>query len=171
MKYWIAALSALLLAPGSAFAVSAELSIQANDTFLAANAHKPGVQVMRDGLQYRVIKAGFGESPKDGDIATVNYSLKLINGDDIEGTEPDFPAQFPVNKLIVGWREALKAMRVGDHWQVFVPSSLGYGPSGAKDGTIPPNQTLVFDIELLKVFTPPEAPKKDDDSGSSQQQQ
>lgn len=168
MRFWLAAAIALALVPSSASAVSAELSIQANEAFLAANAHKPGVQVMRDGLQYRVIKAGFGESPKDGDVATVNYTLKLINGDEIEGTEPDFPAQFPVNKLIAGWREALKAMRVGDHWQVFVPSNLGYGPSGAKDGTVPPNQTLVFDIELLKVFTPPEPPKKDD-NGPSQQ--
>jgi FKBP-type peptidyl-prolyl cis-trans isomerase len=170
MRFWVGALAAaaLLAVPSAAFAVSAALSIPANEAYLAANAHKPGIQVMRDGLQYRVIKPGFGPSPKDGDIATVNYSLNLINGDFIQGTEPDFPAQFPVNKLIPGWREALKTMRVGDHWQVFVPANLGYGPGGAPDGTIPPNQTLVFDMELLKVFTPPEPPKKDDDSGPSQ---
>lgn len=167
MRFWFGALGAasVLLAPGAAFAVSAALSIQANEAYLAANAHKPGVQTMRDGLQYRVIKAGFGQSPRPGDIVTVSYTLNLINGDYIQGTEPDFPAQLPVNKLIPGWREAVTTMRIGDHWQLFVPSSLGYGPGGAPDGTIPPNQTLVFDIELLATMTPKEPPKKDDDQG------
>src|SRR5689334_1622259 len=57
--------AAVLGVPGTALAVSAALSIPANEAYLAANAHKPGVQVMRDGLQYRVIKPGFGQSPKD----------------------------------------------------------------------------------------------------------
>ena len=68
MRFWVGVVgaAAMLLIPGAALAVSPALSIQANEAYLAANAHKPGVQVMRDGLQYRVIKPGFGLSPKDG---------------------------------------------------------------------------------------------------------
>jgi FKBP-type peptidyl-prolyl cis-trans isomerase len=164
MRLRIAALLlAAVLLPGSAFAISAALNAEANATFLSANARKPGVQVMRDGLQYRVLKPGFGNRPKPGDNVTVYYSLSLINGEKVQGTEDDFPAQFPVNELIAGWREALQNMREGDHWQLFVPSNLGYGPAGAADGSIPPNQTLIFDIQLVKTETPPEKPKKDDD--------
>ena len=54
-------------------------------------------------------------------------------------------------------------MRIGDHWQIFLPAMLGYGPRGTDDGSVPPNQTLIFDMELVKVFTPPPEKKKDDD--------
>lgn len=170
MKLWIAGLTALtLLLPAQAGAASAALSIQANEAFLAANATKPGVRTTRDGLQYKVLKAGFGKSPKDGDLVTVYYSLSLINGEKLEGSEPDFPSQMPVNEVISGWREALKIMREGDRWQLFVPSALGYGPSGSSNGGVPPNQTLVFDIELIKTVTPPPKPTKGDDDQSQGQ--
>ena len=164
MTRWIAiaGIAAVALAT-EAYAASSALSPEANAAFLAANAHKPGVQVMRDGVQYRILKTGFGSHPGDGDIVTIYYELKLINGTHIEGTEPDFPAQLPVTNLIPGWKEAMRTMRVGDHWQLFVPASLGYGPAGTSDGRVPPNQTLVFDLELVKTFTPPEKPHKDDD--------
>jgi len=169
MSRWIvfAGIAALALAANPAYAASSALSPDANTAFLAANAHKPGVQVMRNGLQYRVLKTGFGQHPGDGDIVTIYYELKLINGTHIEGTEPDFPAQLPVTNLIPGWREAMRTMRVGDRWQLFVPASLGYGPAGTADGRVPPNQTLVFDIELVKTFTPPQKPRKDDDQNQT----
>jgi FKBP-type peptidyl-prolyl cis-trans isomerase len=147
----------------AAQAANTALSPDANAAFLAANAHKPGVTTMRDGLQFKILKSGFGQRPGDADVVTVYYELKLINGAHVEGTEPDFPTQMPMNSLIPGWKEALKTMRVGDHWQVVVPSALGYGPAGTPDGRVPPNQTLVFDIELIKTFTPPPKPNKDDD--------
>jgi FKBP-type peptidyl-prolyl cis-trans isomerase len=159
------ALAAVVSLPVNAMAASAALSIEANKTFLATNAHKPGVQVTRDGLQYRILKQGFGKKPKDGDKVTIYYALSLIDGDSIQGTEPDFPAQFSVNDLIPGWQEALKMMRAGDHWQLIVPSELGYGPRGTADGSVPPNQTLVFDVELVDVTTPPPEKKDDDQSG------
>jgi FKBP-type peptidyl-prolyl cis-trans isomerase len=174
MRFWIAAATAaaLTLSAAPALAASSALSIEANQAYLAANAKKPGVQTMRDGLQYRILKSGFGVKPVDGDIVYVNYTLSLINGQQLQATEPDFPAQFPVSDLIPGWREALKTMRAGDHWQLFVPAELGYGPRGTADGSVPPNQTLVFDIELLRVVTPPPKAKKkdDDDQGGGQPQ-
>jgi len=158
-----AVIGALLLPATEAFAANPALSIEANQAYLAANARKPGVRVMRDGLQYQVLQAGNGTSPHDGDIATVNYTLWMIDGTKMEGTEPDFPSQFPIDSLIPGWREALKAMRVGDHWKLVIPSELAYGPRGNPNGGIPPNQALVFEVELLKIFTPPPKKKKDDD--------
>jgi FKBP-type peptidyl-prolyl cis-trans isomerase len=157
--------AALLSLSANAMAANAALSLEANKAFLAANAHKPGVQVTRDGLQYRVLKPGFGKNPKDGDKVTIYYTLSLIDGNSIQGTEPDFPAQFSVNDLIQGWQEAMKMMRAGDHWQLFVPAELGYGPRGTADGSVPPNQTLIFDVELVDVTTPPPPQKKDDDQG------
>jgi FKBP-type peptidyl-prolyl cis-trans isomerase len=162
------AVAAMLSLSTSAMAANAALSIEANTAFLAANAHKPGVRVTRDGLQYRILKAGFGKSPKPGDKVTIYYTLSLIDGDSVQGTEQDFPAQFSVNDLIPGWQEAMKMMRVGDHWQLIVPAELGYGPRGTADGSIPPNQTLIFDVQLMDVTTPPPPPKKDDDQGGGQ---
>ncbi len=159
----LAAFAAVTLGATAAWSASNELSADSNTTFLAANAHKPGVLIMRDGLQYRIIKTGFGVHPGDGDVVTIYYELKLINGKHIEGTEQDFPAQMPVASMIPGWKEAMRTMRVGDHWQLFVPPTLAYGPAGTPDGRIPPNQTLVFDVELMKTFTPPEKPRKPDD--------
>jgi FKBP-type peptidyl-prolyl cis-trans isomerase len=93
---------------------------------------------------------------------TVYYKGQLINGTTFDATEPGFPAQFTVNRLIPGWTEALMLMREGDHWQLVIPSNLAYGPAG--NGPIPPNQTLVFDLQLLKdAPPPPKQPGQDDD--------
>jgi len=61
------------------------------------------------------------------------------------------PAEFPVNRVIPGWTEALQLMHVGDKWQLFVPSKLAYGKRGTPDGAIPPDSTLVFEVELLEI--------------------
>jgi FKBP-type peptidyl-prolyl cis-trans isomerase len=161
-----AVLGAALLAFFATASAQADnaLSAQANQAFLASNAKQQGVHVRPSGLQYRIIRSGFGKSPATTDSVNVNYKGSLINGTVFDQTEPGMPAQFVVNKLIPGWTEALEIMREGDHWQLVIPSNLAYGARGA-GGVIPPNQTLVFDLELLKV-TP--APK---DQGSDQSQQ
>lgn len=148
----------------TAWAQDASLSPQANQAFLDANAKKPGVIVRPSGLQYRIIRNGFGKQPGLLDSVDVNYTGALINGKVFDKTEPNLPANFVVNKLIPGWTEALTLMREGDHWQIVIPPNLGYGPRGA-GGVIPPNQALVFDLELLKV-TP--APKDQPQDQSSQ---
>jgi FKBP-type peptidyl-prolyl cis-trans isomerase len=160
MNRILAALAGLcfLLTVSSAMAADPALSTAANAAFLAANAKKAGVITRPDGLQYRIIKNGFGKQAHATDTVTVEYKGSLINGKVFDATEPGLPATFQVNQLIKGWTEALELMRVGDHWQIVIPASLGYGTRGAGEGTIPPNQTLVFDLTLIAVEPPPPAP-------------
>jgi len=157
MAILAAGLAGLLTAP--ALAADNLLSAQANAGFLAANAKKPGVIVEASGLQHRSIHTGFGKRPNATDLATVNYKGTLINGKVFDATEPGMPAQFTVNKLIPGWTEALQLMREGDQWELVIPANLAYGARGA-GGAIPPNQTLVFDLTLISVATPPKQPEK-----------
>ena len=122
--------------------------------FLAANAKKKGVKVLPSGLQYKVIKAGSGESPKATDVVTTNYRGTLINGTEFDSSyKRHKPAKFPVNGVIKGWTEALQLMKPGAKWQLFVPSDLAYGPRGAGEA-IGPNSTLIFDVELISVEKP-----------------
>jgi FKBP-type peptidyl-prolyl cis-trans isomerase len=156
----VAALAALIVMP--AHAASSALSPEANAAYLAANAKKPGVTVAPSGLQYKIIKSGYGQRPGPTDKVQVLYSGSLINGTVFDSTEPGYPATFTVDELIPGWTEALEIMREGDHWQLVIPSNLAYGARGAGDGLIPPNQTLVFDLELMKVLPPEKHPQPDD---------
>jgi FKBP-type peptidyl-prolyl cis-trans isomerase len=146
-----------LAAAGSAHAANAgklppALNAASNKAFLDANAKRPGTVVRPSGLQYRILHNGFGRRPGPDDYVTVNYTGALINGEVFDGTEPGMPARFKVKTLIAGWAEALKLMRTGDHWQLVIPAELGYGTRGA-GSSIAPNQTLVFDLELLKVVS------------------
>lgn len=119
--------------------------------FLAANGKKPGVKTLASGLQYQVIKAGQGASPKAADTVRVNYEGTLLDGKVFDSSlRTGQPATFRVDGVIPGWTEALQLMRVGDKWRVFVPSELAYGANGA-GGVIGPHSVLVFDIELLGI--------------------
>jgi FKBP-type peptidyl-prolyl cis-trans isomerase len=133
--------------------VAKDLSPESNQQFLADNAKRPGVMVLPDGLQYRVVKSGSGKSPTPNDLVTVTYRGSLINGMVFDETQPGKTATFPAGQLIPGWVEALQKMKEGDEWELVIPSNLGYGEAGA-GGVIPPNQTLVFDMALLKVEPP-----------------
>ena len=155
----------LALALPAAAAERYGLSQNENIRFLADMEKRPGMQKLDNGVLYRVQASGSGEAVAGrDDKVTVSYTGYLINGTRFDATEPGFPAQFTVNKVMPGWTEALQLMREGDHWQLVIPSSLAYGPRGA-GAAIPPNQALVFDLELLKVTpAPPERPGKDDES-------
>jgi FKBP-type peptidyl-prolyl cis-trans isomerase len=152
-------LVALPMAAIPALAADDALSAEANQAFLAANAKKPGVIVRPDGLQFKILRNGFGKRPYLTDSARVYYTGMLINGTVFDGTSPGLPATFKVNSVIPGWIEAMTLMREGDHWQLVIPPNLAYGDRGAGNGTIPPNQVLVFDLQLIST-TP--APKKGD---------
>ncbi|HEY5347984.1 MAG TPA: FKBP-type peptidyl-prolyl cis-trans isomerase [Rhizomicrobium sp.] len=143
-----------------ALAADSALSVDANAAYLAAYAKKPRVVVRPDGLMFKIIQNGYGKRPADTDTVVVYYTGELINGEEFDGTEPGLPTSFQVNGLIAGWSEALKLMREGDHWQIVIPATLGYGARGAGDGTIPPNQTLVFDLRLLKTVPAPKRGEK-----------
>jgi FKBP-type peptidyl-prolyl cis-trans isomerase len=142
---------AAILASASAHAADPALSAQANVNFLTNYAKQKGVVTTPDGLEYKIIQNGFGPRPTAFDSVSVSYKGALINGTVFDSTEPGLPANFKVNQVIPGWTEALELMREGDHWQLVIPSNLGYGVRGAGNGAIPPNQTLVFDVTLLKV--------------------
>ncbi len=132
-----------------------DLSPAANTKFLADNKAKDGVKTLPDGLQYRVIKSGNGKSPKSGgDVVTVTYKGRTIDGKVFDQTQPGQTAQFPAGNLIPGWVEALRMMKEGDEWELVIPSDLGYGATGAGDA-IGPNQTLVFDMTLVSVAPEP----------------
>ncbi len=120
--------------------------------FLAENANKPGVKTTDSGLQYIVEKTGDGEVPKATDVVRTHYRGTLIDGTVFDSSyDRGEPAEFPVNGVIPGWTEALQMMHVGDKWKLFIPADLAYGERGAGNGQIPPNATLIFDIELLNI--------------------
>ncbi len=120
------------------------------EAFLAKNKTAEGVKVTESGLQYKVIKSGKGPSPKKTDTVTAHYAGHLIDGTEFDSSyKRDKPADFPVGGVIPGWTEALQMMKVGDKWQLFIPSQLGYGEQGRPG--IPSNSVLVFDVELLGI--------------------
>ena len=173
MRVGILAAVLVAFASLSASAADPSLSDAANAAFLAANAKKPGVAVELSGLQHRAIQNGYGKRPTQYDQVTVYYKGSLINGKVFDSTEPGLPATFTTSKLISGWTEALQLMREGDHWELVIPPKLAYGTRGAGNGAIPPNQTLVFDLELVKVAPPPKSDQdqdqnQDSSGGSSQ---
>lgn len=121
------------------------------EAFLAENGKKPGVKTTASGLQYKVIQEGKGAKPKATDTVTVNYRGTLINGTEFDSSyKRGEPASFPVNQVIPGWQEAIPMMSKGSKWQIFIPSNLAYGPKGT-GGSIGPNSTLVFEVELLDI--------------------
>jgi FKBP-type peptidyl-prolyl cis-trans isomerase len=149
----------LLAVPGLARAATDDaLSAAANQSFLAANAARAGVVSRPDGLQYRILASGFGKRPAPTDTVQINFGGKLINGTVFDGTSPGLPVTVAVGAMIRGLNESLQLMHEGDRWQIVVPAKLGFGPSGAANGVVPPNQTLVFDVTLVSVLaTPPSA--------------
>ncbi len=119
--------------------------------FLAANKTKQGVQVMPDGLQYRSLTTGTGAMPTANDTVTVDYEGRLIDGTVFDSSyKQGQPVTFKVSEVIPGWQEALTHMKVGDVWEIYVPSQLAYGAQGV-GGPIGPNQTLIFKIHLIDV--------------------
>ena len=135
----------------NAHAADQALSPEANTKFLVENSKEKGVVTRPDGLRYRIIQNGSGKHPTLNDSVEVYYTGKLINGEVFDGTEEGFPRKFQTKGLISGWKEALQIMREGDHWELVIPSSLAYGSAGSHDGSVPPNQTLVFDLQLISV--------------------
>jgi FKBP-type peptidyl-prolyl cis-trans isomerase FklB len=119
--------------------------------FLEENKKKAGVKVTASGLQYEVIKAGTGKAPNDKSKVKVHYKGTLIDGTVFDSSlDRGEPVEFDINGIIPGWTEALKLMKEGDKWKLYIPSDLAYGPRGA-GGQIGPNETLIFEVELLEV--------------------
>jgi len=147
MQRLLGILLALTLTP----CLMAETPQQKGEAFLKENATKEGVKTLPSGLQYKEIKAGTGKTPKATDTVSVHYRGTLINGKEFDSSyKRGEPAEFPVNRVIPGWTEALQLMKEGSKWMLYIPSKLAYGERGA-GGDIGPNETLIFEVELLKV--------------------
>jgi FKBP-type peptidyl-prolyl cis-trans isomerase FklB len=124
------------------------------EKFLSENKKKDGVKTTASGLQYKVLKEGSGESPKETDTVVTNYRGTLLDGTEFDSSyKRNEPASFPVNRVIKGWTEALQLMKPGAKYQLFIPSALAYGERGA-GRDIGPNATLIFDVELLSIKAP-----------------
>ncbi len=136
------------------FVKDMETKAQENKTkgaaFLAENAKKEGVKQTASGLQYKVITAGTGKSPKATDVVEVNYEGKLIDGTVFDSSyERGEPIEFPLNQVIAGWTEGLQLMKEGGKYEFYIPADIAYGEAG--NAGIEPNSTLIFTVELLKV--------------------
>ena len=121
------------------------------EKFLEENKKKEGVVELKSGLQYKIIKQGDGKKPTKDNSVKVHYHGMLINGEVFDSSyDRGEPITLSLNQVIKGWQEAVPMMNVGSKWQIYVPSDLAYGDRGA-GGSIGPNETLIFDLELLAI--------------------
>ncbi len=145
-------LSSLRLAAALALAAGLATAAHADDSAaLAAAAKEPGASVTSSGLVYKSVKDGTGASPKATDTVKVNYKGTLPDGTKFDASaDHGGPATFPLNRVIPCWTEGVQKMKVGGQAKLTCPSAIAYGPRGA-GGVIPPNATLVFEVELLAI--------------------
>ena len=144
------ALAALLLTT-TVCATRAETPTEKAEKFLMENKDKEGVKTLPSGLQYKVIKDGEGATPKLTDTVVTHYRGTLLDGSEFDSSyKRKEPATFPVSGVIKGWTEALQLMKEAAKWTLYVPANLAYGARGYPP-VIGPNETLIFEIELLKV--------------------
>ena len=129
------------------FTVTAE----PNMDYLIENARKDGVTVTDSGLQYKVLQEGTGRQPAASDTVEVHYVGTLVDGTKFDSSrDRGETIEFPLNGVIAGWTEGVQLMKEGARYEFTIPSELGYGARGA-GGVIPPNATLIFDVELVAV--------------------
>jgi FKBP-type peptidyl-prolyl cis-trans isomerase FklB len=136
--------------PQGAIAEKAKRNLAIADAFLAMNKAKDGVKTLPNGVQYKMLKEGSGKIPNATDEVTVNLRATLTDGTEIGNTfEGGKPVVSAVDRISFGWADALKLMKEGSTWQVFVPPNLAYG---ARDrGNVPANSVIVFEVELLSI--------------------
>jgi len=141
-------------------------NIEEGQAFLEENLTKEGVKETDSGLQYKVIEEGEGASPAASDVVKVHYVGKLIDGTVFDTSikevaqenglynqqrEPYEGAQFPLNRVIPGWTEGVQLMKEGAKYEFYIPSDLAYGTRAPQGSPIGPNETLIFEVELLEV--------------------
>lgn len=129
-----------------------QTALEKGEAFLQENAKKEGVKTTPSGLQYKVLTEGKGKSPKATDTVTVNYRGTLLNGTEFDSSyKRGEPISFPLNRVIPGWTEGVQLMKEGAKYQFYIPANLAYGKQGTPGGPIGPDETLIFDVELIKV--------------------
>ena len=123
-------------------------ALEEGQAFLQDNGAKEGVTTTGSGLQYKVLQEGDGKNPKATDTVRVHYRGTLINGTEFDKSSS--PIEFPLNQVISGWTEGVQLMKEGSKYEFYIPSNLAYGKRGA-GGAIGPDETLIFQVELIKV--------------------
>ncbi|EKE84528.1 FKBP-type peptidyl-prolyl cis-trans isomerase [Idiomarina xiamenensis] len=125
------------------------------EDYLAENAKRDGVKVTDSGLQYEVLREGDGAQPQADDFVEVHYKGTLVNGDVFDSSyERQKPTVLALNRVISGWTEGLQLMKVGAKYRFVIPAELAYGDREMGGGDIPPNSTLIFEVELLDIKNP-----------------
>ncbi|MEX2475338.1 FKBP-type peptidyl-prolyl cis-trans isomerase [Marinobacter sp.] len=128
----------------------AQKNSEAGEAFLADNAERDGVETTDSGLQYEVLEEGDGDKPNESDRVKVHYTGELLSGEVFDSSrERGEPVTFGLGQVIPGWTEGLQLMNEGSRVKLYIPSDLAYGPGGNR--SIGPNETLVFDVELIEV--------------------
>ena len=151
MKH-VSILTAALLAvavPATVFAQAA--SAPANEV-AAKSAKEPGAVVTDSGLVYRSLKDGTGAAPKASDVVKVHYRGTFPDGKEFDSSySRNAPTEFPLDRVIKCWTEGVQRMKVGGKAKLTCPAAIAYGARGTPGGPIPPNATLLFEVELLAV--------------------
>jgi FKBP-type peptidyl-prolyl cis-trans isomerase len=138
------------------FDMTDSLRVGLNEQYLTDNKVKEGVITTASGLQYQVITKGDGAIPAATDFVRVNYKGTFISGKTFDSSyDRGEPAEFPLSGVIPGWAEGLSLMPIGSKYIFTIPQDLAYGKQGTRDGSISPKSTLVFEVELLDIVTPP----------------
>lgn len=130
---------------------TAEMNKKAGEDFLAENQTRTGVVMLPSGLQYEILTGTDGDRPHAASAVTCHYEGRLLNGTIFDSSlKRNQPATFPLNRVIAGWTEGLQLMSEGSKYRFFIPPHLAYGDRQV-GSDIPPNSTLVFEVELLKI--------------------
>ena len=120
------------------------------EAYLAENLGKEGVQVTESGLQYKVLTMGSGVKPAATDNVEVHYRGTLLDGSEFDSSySRNQPMSFQLDRVIAGWTEGVQLMPVGSKFEFYIKPELAYGAGGG--GPIPPNSTLIFEVELLSI--------------------
>ncbi|MFO8234202.1 MAG: FKBP-type peptidyl-prolyl cis-trans isomerase [Bacteroidales bacterium] len=128
-------------------------NLEEGKKFLEENKEKEEVIVTESGLQYEIIEEGTGASPSETDTVRVHYEGKHIGGGVFDSSiERDEPAKFPLDKVIPGWTEGVQLMKEGAKYKFYIPTDLAYGENVRPGSEIEPNETLIFEVELLEVI-------------------
>lgn len=137
----------LIINPGNQQPSRTETEAQ----FMADNQNAEGVVTTASGLQYQVLQEGTGPHPTASDTVTVHYTGTLLDGTVFDSSvERGQPISFPLQGVIPGWTEGVQLMSVGSKFRFWIPPELAYGTRGSGN-VIPPNATLIFDVELLGI--------------------
>lgn len=137
-------------------------NVAKGEAFLKANKTKLGVVSLPSGIQYKILIQGTGkQKPVLTDTVAMHYKITKLKGGLFYSTEKE--QQVPrvqVSSIIKGWQEALLLMSVGAKWELYIPGTLAYGEAVDPEGILEPNETLIFDVELIGINLPTSAQSK-----------